>query len=475
MIMTRFKLIAGTDVGLRKNNEDNFIVCANLDSQDWSIPMNYQDEIDLGERGCILVVADGMGGQNAGEVASSIAIETVRQMFASDVMPGSVIESESSIDNYLKKVICEADIRIKKTAQDNPSTSGMGSTIVLAWIIGKRVHIAWLGDSRAYCIVRDKGIARLTTDHSYVQTLVDAGKITEEQAMRHPASNIINRSLGDTSQSARPDVVSIDLAEGEVILLCSDGLCGVCQDSVIGGIVEENLSDLKKCREELISTALNSGGSDNITIAMVYICKCDNPSSSIEIKRNPFNSLLNRRPLLYSLCVALLFVLAGTIYILTRPVASYCLEVIPDVVNLQNGDTIRLSVKYLTLKDDIPDTSKTIDVTDKCKWRSTNQQAVSVSSTGLISAISSGSSARIIIEYDKCSDTVTVDVAVDTVIMQDDTKIPVVAGKVRCDGRSDSTNRTVSRFKCRGDSTVIKKIRDSTGTLKKLDSLEVDV
>lgn len=278
--MIDFKLIAGTNIGLRENNEDNFTVCADLAQNDWRIPVNYQEEIKLGDLGCIMVVADGMGGQNAGEVASSIAVETIHSMFAPDALPKGVTASEGSIDEYLKKVICAADLRVKKMTRENPSTSGMGSTIVIAWIIGNRAHIAWLGDSRAYCIIKDKGIARLTKDHSYVQALVDAGRITDEQALTHPDSNIINRSLGDTSQKAKPDVMSIELTEGEVILLCTDGLCGVCQDSVIGGIVEENITDLRKCREDLMAAALASGGSDNITVAMLHVCKCDVTASA---------------------------------------------------------------------------------------------------------------------------------------------------------------------------------------------------
>lgn len=418
MIMTQFKLIAGTNVGLRKNNEDNFIVCANLAGQDWGIPVDYQNARELGEKGCILVVADGMGGQNAGEVASSIAINTVREMLDSEAIPGNVTDSDEAVDDYLKKIICEADIRIKRKTCEDPTTSGMGSTIVIAWIIGKRAHIAWLGDSRAYCIVKEKGIARLTTDHSYVQSLVDAGKITEEQAMHHPDSNIINRSLGDTSQKAKPEVVSIELAEGEVILLCSDGLCGVCRDAVIGGIVEDNISDLKKCREELISAALNSGGSDNITVAMIHIYKCDNSSPSIGIKRSRSNFLLKHKPLLYSFCVVFLLMIVGSILLLIRPEISYRLETLPDAVTLFNGESQQLSVKYITLKNNVADTSRTEIVTDKCEWRSTAPQVASVSRRGLITAKGFDSIAHIIVVYAECSDTIVVRVEADTTKMK---------------------------------------------------------
>ena len=408
--MTNFKLIAGTNIGLRQNNEDNFTVCANLSKSDWGIPVNYQEEIELGERGCILVVADGMGGQNAGEVASSIAIETVQEMFAADVLPENVTGSNEDIDNYLKKAICEADSRIKKVTHDDPSTSGMGSTIVIAWILNNLAHVAWLGDSRAYCVIKGKGIARLTKDHSYVQSLVDAGKITDEQAMTHPDSNIINRSLGDTSQKAKPDVTTIELTEGEVILLCSDGLCGVCQDAVIGGIVEDHISDLKTCREELISAALAAGGSDNITIAMIHITQCDNVSNNPKIVSAKVNKKIKWNYIIYSILVGIIAVLIGLLVYKTKPVISYSLEIQPDSITLDKGDSKTLKAVYYTLVDGERDETKTQDVTKECNWATTSRHIVSVSNDGVIVANGYGSTSKIIATYEDCKDTIVIKV-----------------------------------------------------------------
>lgn len=408
--MTNFKLIAGTNIGLRQNNEDNFTVCANLSKSDWGIPVNYQEEIELGERGCILVVADGMGGQNAGEVASSIAIETVQEMFAADVLPENVTGSNEDIVNYLKKTICEADSRIKKVTHDDPSTSGMGSTIVIAWILNNLAHIAWLGDSRAYCVIKGKGIARLTKDHSYVQSLVDAGKITDEQAMTHPDSNIINRSLGDTSQKAKPDVTTIELTEGEVILLCSDGLCGVCQDAVIGGIVEDHISDLKTCREELISAALAAGGSDNITIAMIHITQCDNVSDNPKIVRAKVNKKIKLNYIIYSILAGIIAVLIGLLVYKTKPVTSYSLEIQPDSITLDKGDSKTLKAVYYTLVDGKRDETKTQDVTKECNWATTSRHIVFVSSDGVIVANGYGSTSKIIATYEDCKDTIVIKV-----------------------------------------------------------------
>ena len=204
--MVSFKLFAGTDVGLRDNNEDNFTVSPDLMQNEWMMPADHQQVIPLGERGCLMVVADGMGGQNAGEVASAIAIETVQSMLAPENLSDKVLAKSSTIKDYLKKVVSKADSNVKKYSEEHPEAEGLGSTIVMAWVIGNKVYIAWLGDSRAYALVSGQGIKRLSKDHSYVQQLVDEGKLTDIEAMNHPNSNIITRSLGDTSQKAKADV-----------------------------------------------------------------------------------------------------------------------------------------------------------------------------------------------------------------------------------------------------------------------------
>ena len=269
--MSSFRLFAGTDVGLRDNNEDNFTVCPDLAIGEWIVPANQQENITLGSRGCLMVVADGMGGMNAGEVASDIAIKTVQAMFTPAKMPKDVTKSPDSIKAYIKKTIIEADRQVKKHCKKDPSTEGMGSTIVMAWLFGGSVYVGWMGDSRAYSYIPEKGISRLSKDHSYVQELVDAKMITEEEAMLHPQSNVIMRSLGDVTQKAKPDVICHPVSKGEIILLCSDGLCGVCTDESIAEIISQTSDDLRNCKEALTNAALEADGSDNITIALMEI------------------------------------------------------------------------------------------------------------------------------------------------------------------------------------------------------------
>lgn len=313
--MVSFKMFAGTNVGLRENNEDNFTVCPDLMKNEWIVPADNQQVIQLGQRGCVMVVADGMGGQNAGEIASAIAIDSVQEMFSPDEWPANVIEKPDTIKQFLKKVVSECDIRIKHKAKEDASTAGMGSTIVISWLVNDKLYIAWLGDSRAYSFVPKKGIARLSKDHSYVQQLVDARAITEDEAMDHPNSNVITRSLGDTSQKAKADVIECDVEDGQIILLCSDGLCGVCKDEEIGGIIEEECSDLQKCKECLTTAALAAGGSDNITISLMQISKvseCQSESSKGSIHKAPDNKL-----------ATILSIVFGSIVILTLLYAGY--------------------------------------------------------------------------------------------------------------------------------------------------------
>lgn len=267
-----FKMTAETNVGLvRTNNEDNFIV--NPDptvENNWFVPADAEQVITMGENGCILVVADGMGGMNAGEVASDIAVTSIKEAFSKVKDFEEIKDDIEHIEPFLKKIVVEADGAIKKRLKEDPSTSGMGTTVVVAWVVNTTVHIVWCGDSRAYLFNPNSGIIRLTKDHSYVQELVDTGKLDEELAFDHPNSNIITRSLGDSPKKAQPDYVCRELQQGDVLLLCSDGLCGLCRDEQIGEVMAQ-ANDMSQCRDNLIEAALEAGGYDNVTVALMKI------------------------------------------------------------------------------------------------------------------------------------------------------------------------------------------------------------
>lgn len=266
----KFRIAAKTDVGcVRTNNEDNFQAAADLTQQ--SMTWVNNQTYDLGANGALLVVADGMGGMNAGEVASAIAIDTVREFFTPENLTPEVLKNRFTIEKFMKDVAVEGDRRIKR--KSTSETRGMGTTIVMAWLLDGLCYVCWCGDSRAYIYNKTTGLFQVTKDHSYVQTLVDAGEISEEDAFDYPNSNVITRCLCDAKQKAEPDCLFAPqpLCDGDIILLCSDGLSGLLRDYAIQAIVETSTDDVNVMTDKLIDAALDAGGNDNVTVAVAAI------------------------------------------------------------------------------------------------------------------------------------------------------------------------------------------------------------
>ncbi len=272
MAAVKFKVAAKTDVGIvRTNNEDNFQISWDLSS----LPMRWvNNEVhQLGDKGCVLVVADGMGGANAGEVASKIAIDTVKSQFIPDELTEKIISSPDAVNSFIKSTISLADSNIKKFAKEHPETKGMGTTIVIAWVIKDNLYIGWCGDSRAYIYNRAYGLVRLTKDHSYVQQLVDSGKLSEEEAFDFPDSNIITQCLSDASQKCHPETLAkpIVLSNNDTVLLCTDGLCGMIRDAEISSIFQNSDDNLTNTADALVSAALSASGADNVTLCLFNV------------------------------------------------------------------------------------------------------------------------------------------------------------------------------------------------------------
>lgn len=264
-------------------NEDNFYVDDNL-SDGVAGRCRTDEVLKMGPLGCILVVADGMGGMNAGEVASEIAIDTVRQAFAPGVVLPSHAADADSRRRYLEHVVQLADRRIKEDASINPDHKGMGSTIIMAWIVGDKLTLTWCGDSRAYRYNAVNGLEALSTDHSYVQQLVNQGVISYEDTFEHPQGNIITRSLGDPNKQAVPESREFSLNTSDIILLCSDGLSGVLRDRLtydhsgvpfagehIEGLMADNCETMSGCRDALMAAAKEADWYDNVTVLLCQI------------------------------------------------------------------------------------------------------------------------------------------------------------------------------------------------------------
>ena len=227
--------------------------------------------LPLGENGALAVVADGMGGANAGEVASSISIQTIRETFTIDRVSAAVKGGEETIKSLLLEAIKQADTAILQRIATDDGTQGMGTTIVVCWIVADKAYIAWCGDSRCYSYYPSKGLKALTHDHSWVQELVDKGEITPEEAFSHPDGNIITRGLGDFGSEVNPDFVIHPVKENETLVLCSDGLCGYCTDDTLEACMDLNQTDTSKCCQSLLQQALDAGGHDNISIITISL------------------------------------------------------------------------------------------------------------------------------------------------------------------------------------------------------------
>lgn len=264
-------------------NEDNFYVDDNL-SDNISGHCVADEIINMSDCGTIMAVCDGMGGMNAGEVASAIAVETIKDYFSPNRINLDIARNPKARKEYLEKLVVEADKRIKDDSKRNPKHEGMGSTIILAWIVGDELTLTWCGDSRAYRFNPATGLKMLSEDHSYVQELVKKGLITYEDTFDHPQGNIITRSLGDPDKKSRPETREFNLYKGDIILLCSDGLSGVLRDRKIKDsdghyypgkniedLIRDNTSSMVQCKNALWDAAQEADWYDNVTILLCQI------------------------------------------------------------------------------------------------------------------------------------------------------------------------------------------------------------
>lgn len=201
----------------------------------------------------LFAVADGMGGHNAGEIASSMAIDILKDYeFDLDNMPGSIIAA-----------IKFANKQILTKARENIEYEGMGTTLTTAVLIDDKLYIGHIGDSRAY-LLRNSELRQLTEDHSLVNKLVKAKEITSQEAREHPQSNILLQALG-VEKNIDIDIVEVDIKEGDIVLLCTDGLNRMVKDDTIEEVLLEN-SDLEEKAKKLVQIANEFGGYDNVTV-----------------------------------------------------------------------------------------------------------------------------------------------------------------------------------------------------------------
>ena len=265
------ELHAKTDVGrVRRGNEDNFLLLDLTTTRTWSGtdgPENPEDlrRFDVGERGLVLVVSDGMGGALAGDVASRMAIEAVRDVLTGSNANGPGCDPDSPLVECLKHATMQANRNIHYKSLEDSRCSGMGATLTGAAVKDDKLDLIQVGDSRAY-VMRGAQIRLATKDQSLVQQLVDVGQISEAEAETHMFRNVILQALGAQNELT-PATARIQLRQGDMLLLCSDGLSGKLRNEEIRDIVSA-AEDLSSACTALVAEANNRGGEDNITVVL---------------------------------------------------------------------------------------------------------------------------------------------------------------------------------------------------------------
>jgi len=244
--------VAGlTDVGVVRNQNEDAIFFSNE---------------PIGPLPNLYIVADGMGGHNAGEVASQHTIEVVSDYFRN-------YQESIQEDNYLDLMVSavqEANSSVFAKSEANPSMSGMGTTITACVISHGKIFIAHVGDSRSYTIAPNR-ITRITTDHTYVEELVLMGEITAEEARTHARKNVLNRALG-TQPLCEVDGIVEELLDTSAILLCSDGLSNMLEDNALMNIVN-SMGYVEQRVKMLIDEANYRGGHDNISAILIDVSR----------------------------------------------------------------------------------------------------------------------------------------------------------------------------------------------------------
>lgn len=251
---------------VRENNEDNFLVaklaksmriCRTSLPEDWST--RFSDE-----EGYLLVVADGMGGVAGGEKASRVAVETIEGFVLNVVKWFLRFDDDNAVlVGELKNAFQRADANVIERARNDPRLWGMGTTLTMAYSVGTELYVVHAGDSRAY-LLRDGEFRQVTSDHTLVNLLVQGGTITPEAARTHSRRNVVTNVIGGPSEGVHTEIHKVALQDGDVLLLCSDGLTEPVDDDKIAAILTQQADPEIAC-QKLVQAALDGGAPDNVT------------------------------------------------------------------------------------------------------------------------------------------------------------------------------------------------------------------
>lgn len=238
------KAFSITDIGERRRINQDYVFCS---------------EAAIGKLPNLFIVADGMGGHNAGDYASRYCVEFFRQKIEESELDSPIASIEAAIK--------DTNEALRNKAQEQSELEGMGTTFVAATIYDQDMYVANVGDSRLYVI--GEKIRQVTEDHSLVEAMVKTGELDRNEARIHPNKNIITRAIGANS-SVEPDFFEVNLVEGDTVLMCSDGLTNMLEDETIERIIKE-YDDPEIAAAKLVRCANENGGRDNIAIVIIKV------------------------------------------------------------------------------------------------------------------------------------------------------------------------------------------------------------
>ncbi|MCI8306580.1 MAG: Stp1/IreP family PP2C-type Ser/Thr phosphatase [Lachnospiraceae bacterium] len=239
------KSFAVTDIGKKRTINQDYV---------------YNTDDNIGRFSNLYIVADGMGGHNAGDMASRICVETVCSSIADSEFTTPVSILEEAVRTSNKKVM--------EVAGTSKEYEGMGTTLVISTILDGVMYVANIGDSRLYLL--RESLEQITEDHSLVEEMVKSGELAKENVRSHPNKNIITRALG-IGNGVEADYFQIEVMENDIILMCSDGLTNMIEDIDIEYTIKSNRDNPQKAMMELLSKANEAGGRDNITVLVVKV------------------------------------------------------------------------------------------------------------------------------------------------------------------------------------------------------------
>ncbi len=237
------KTFSVTDIGRKRKTNQDYV---------------YTSEQPVGSLPNLFLVADGMGGHNAGDYASRVAVESILEKIADSPETDPLRNFDDAIQF--------ANSRIRKLASESAELEGMGTTVVAAACEGNRLYVANVGDSRLYVINRF-GIRQITRDHSWVEEMVRLGEIEKEEARNHPDKNIITRAVG-ADDMVKTDFFAVQLEEDDEVLMCTDGLTNMLEDEEIRMILD-GARDIVEKAQQLVRAANDNGGRDNISVILI--------------------------------------------------------------------------------------------------------------------------------------------------------------------------------------------------------------